>query len=300
MRFWRRSENRGLEVGRTFRKIAARVDELTRGAQLPETSISLLGDFYFVPPGVESEEHVDQAGKVASLPHSAGENAVSDRDDEPPEESVVEKIGDMQNGILALLDHARTNFRDITGESYYDEGGYKAHFVTQDLINCRDNIWHTKSGEIYYSCFNFVESSTDFDQVRKPLLEKASELTGIFDANWKKSTNEDCVVNQDCFFATSPDGNVVLSLFITKSDDEDVHNGSLEINAPNDSSITETASGEARTDLQKGVIALLGHADTRFSEITGKKHYEEGEFKAHYVLENFVNCSDSIWHKSRW
>ncbi|MEZ5812048.1 MAG: caspase family protein [Rhizobiaceae bacterium] len=39
----------GVEIGRTFRKVAARVDELTGGAQLPEISISLLGDFYFVP-----------------------------------------------------------------------------------------------------------------------------------------------------------------------------------------------------------------------------------------------------------
>lgn len=39
----------GLEIGRTFRKVAARVDKLTGGAQLPEISISLLGDFYFKP-----------------------------------------------------------------------------------------------------------------------------------------------------------------------------------------------------------------------------------------------------------
>lgn len=42
-------EQPGVEIGRTFRKVAARVDKLTGGAQLPEISISLLGDFYFKP-----------------------------------------------------------------------------------------------------------------------------------------------------------------------------------------------------------------------------------------------------------
>ncbi len=46
----------GLEIGRTFRRVAARVDKLTRGAQLPEYSVSLLGDFYFVPPDKENSQ----------------------------------------------------------------------------------------------------------------------------------------------------------------------------------------------------------------------------------------------------
>ncbi len=46
----------GLEIGRTFRKVAARVNKLTRGAQRPEMSISLLGDFFFVPDKIDAGE----------------------------------------------------------------------------------------------------------------------------------------------------------------------------------------------------------------------------------------------------
>lgn len=64
----------GLEIGRTFRKVAAKVDELTNGTQLPEISMSLLGDFYFV-----SGQGDEGAGRLARL-----ENTAVSRSDSQP------------------------------------------------------------------------------------------------------------------------------------------------------------------------------------------------------------------------
>ncbi len=57
----------GLEIGRTFRKVQERVDELTRGAQLPEISMSLLGDFHFVPFDGEESQERESGGLSANI-----------------------------------------------------------------------------------------------------------------------------------------------------------------------------------------------------------------------------------------
>ena len=56
----------GLEVGRMFRRIARSVYDGTGGKQLPEVSLSVLGDFYFAGPGKDGTEPPEAgAGQVA-------------------------------------------------------------------------------------------------------------------------------------------------------------------------------------------------------------------------------------------
>lgn len=69
----------GLEVGRTFRRIAGRVHKLTRGAQFPEMSISLLGDFYFVPPEKTVSTHSDESDGNSSTPDDANSSMTFDQ-----------------------------------------------------------------------------------------------------------------------------------------------------------------------------------------------------------------------------
>jgi hypothetical protein len=45
----KRIKEPGLEIGTLFRRVAADVNRVTRGRQLPELSVSLLGEFYFSP-----------------------------------------------------------------------------------------------------------------------------------------------------------------------------------------------------------------------------------------------------------
>lgn len=76
----------GLEVGRTFRRVAGQVHKLTHGAQLPELSISLLGDFYFVPP----EKAVSKSAEgVAADPSGPGDSGSAMTFDQWKEQTIA-------------------------------------------------------------------------------------------------------------------------------------------------------------------------------------------------------------------
>jgi TPR repeat protein len=62
----------GLEVGRLFRHVARAVHDATGGRQLPEVSLSVLGDFYFAGPGAG-----DAPGEDATLQVTSGSGAAA-------------------------------------------------------------------------------------------------------------------------------------------------------------------------------------------------------------------------------
>ncbi|MBZ0148890.1 MAG: caspase family protein [Pseudorhodoplanes sp.] len=65
-------EEPGVEIGPMFRRVAARVNKATEGRQLPEMSVSLLGEFYFRARQPDGNAAVSSSSVIASV--SPGEH----------------------------------------------------------------------------------------------------------------------------------------------------------------------------------------------------------------------------------
>jgi formylglycine-generating enzyme required for sulfatase activity len=99
--FLRHVATPGLEAGQLFRRVAADVNEATGRKQLPELSISLLGEFYFagLPKTGESKPDRDQGSRTSEAQRAW--EVAKDTKDPVVLDFIIKRYGDTIYGALA-------------------------------------------------------------------------------------------------------------------------------------------------------------------------------------------------------
>lgn len=109
-------ETPGLEAGLLFRRVASAVHEATGGRQLPELSVSLLGEFYFAGRGAPKRPEKPSSNASKPLTHvSPAAEAWREVKDSQRVSDLEAFVTRFPNSFFSVL--ARSRLKKLTGQS---------------------------------------------------------------------------------------------------------------------------------------------------------------------------------------